>query len=358
MPELLSQVIAYLQDQIAPQAAVLDRDPQMLRQALKGLGDRNLLALRIDSKWGGYGLDELTFRQFQERVSRYSGALAFLQTQHQSAAAMLAASQNQALQQQYLSEMASGQLRIGVGFSQLRRRGHPVLAATPCEGGYRLCGEVPWITGYGCFQQFIVGATLPSGEAVFGLMPLMTQSQPGGGSLKLSEPLRLAAMESTQTVTASVQNWLLPQSQVLTIHPAGWIHEKDRRNVLQHSFFALGCAQAGLDIVAAAQVDLPDFVGEVLRSQSQTLDTCRAAIYQAHLEPDAPVDHRLSLRAEAITLAVRCAQMAVTVSRGAANYSDHPAQRVYREALAFTVFGQTTAVMEATLKRLLSIEHS
>jgi len=63
---------------------------------------------------------------------------------------------------------------------------------------------------------------------------------------------------------------------------------------------------------------------------------------------------RLQLRAWAIDLAVRCAHAAVTVSSGAANYSDHPAQRVYREAMVYTVFGQTTPVMEATLARLIS----
>lgn len=352
MSVLFDSIQTYLQAKIAPRAEALDRDPQLLRQVFMSFGDRNLLALKVPPRWGGHGLDELSFRQFQELVTRYSGALAFLQTQHQSAAAMLAASPNESLRQ-HLPKMASGKMLIGVGFSQLRRRGRPVMKATPCKGGYQLHGEVPWITGFGCFQQFIVGATLPSGEAIFGLMPFQSQTQPEGGSLQLSEPLQLAAMESTQTVKAIVQDWILPQSQVIALRPAGWIHEKDRRNVSQHSFFALGCAQAGLDIVAVAQANLPDFVGEALRSQSQTLEACRSAIYQAQRNSESSFEERLSLRADAIALAVRCAQMAVTVSRGAANYSSHPAQRVYREALAFTVFGQTTAVMEATLKRLV-----
>lgn len=50
---------------------------------------------------------------------------------------------------------------------------------------------------------------------------------------------------------------------------------------------------------------------------------------------------------------LRCANAAITVSSGAANYQDHPAQRVYREALVFAVSGQTTAVMEATLAELI-----
>ncbi|WP_041237645.1 hypothetical protein [Gloeothece citriformis] len=68
---------------------------------------------------------------------------------------------------------------------------------------------------------------------------------------------------------------------------------------------------------------------------------------------DAYDEERLPLRAWAINLAGRCARAAVAVSSGAANGLDHPAGRVYREALLFTVTGQTTAVMEATLEQLL-----
>jgi hypothetical protein len=64
-------------------------------------------------------------------------------------------------------------------------------------------------------------------------------------------------------------------------------------------------------------------------------------------------EERLQLRSWAINLAQRCASAAVTVSSGAANYRYHAAQRVYREALVFTVSGQTTAVMEATLAQLV-----
>jgi hypothetical protein len=149
-----------------------------------------------------------------------------------------------------------------------------------------------------------------------------------------------------------LNQWLLPHDQLVSLQPSGWIHHSDRQNVLHLSFFNLGCARAGLDILAAAQNSLP-FVGQALELLDQELTACRVAIYQAHSNPQEPTIDRLKLRAWAIDLAVRCAHASVVVSSGAANYSDHPAQRVYREALAFTVFGQTTAAMEATLAQLV-----
>lgn len=346
---LLDEAEAYLQKVVAPNAARLDADPQALRQAFQGLGERQLLALRVPSEWQGAGVNELTFRAFQELTARYSGALAFLQTQHQSAAARLAQSSNESLKQHYLPSMSTGQKRIGLGFSQLRRSGKAAVKAMPATGGYCISGDVPWITGWGCFEQFIIGAELPDGRALFGLMPLQSMAQMEGGCISLSQPLQLTAMASTNTVTAKLTNWFLADDQIIDIKPAGWIHQSDHSNVLHHGFFALGCAQAGLDILATAPAQ--SFITAALTALTQELDSCRSAMYQAQAIGDTG-RHQLDLRAWSIDLAVRCAHAAVVVSRGSANYSNHPAQRVYREALAFTIFGQTTAVMEATLKRL------
>ncbi|PLZ82331.1 hypothetical protein CBP16_07405, partial [Fischerella thermalis WC217] len=100
------------------------------------------LALRVPQNWGGKEISEETFSDFQELVARYSGALAFLQTQHQSAAAMLVASSNSVLKQEYLPRIGKGELLIGVGFSQLRRGGEPLTIAKLVPGGYQLDGIV------------------------------------------------------------------------------------------------------------------------------------------------------------------------------------------------------------------------
>ncbi|MBW4577000.1 MAG: acyl-CoA/acyl-ACP dehydrogenase [Aphanothece sp. CMT-3BRIN-NPC111] len=345
---------SYLREFVAPKAVAIDSNPDALKDALKGLGDRSLLALRVPEAWGGSGVSEETFFSFQEMVARYSGALAFLQTQHQSAAGMLVQSHNDTLKRQYLPYMSSGQVLVGVGFSQLRRQGTPPVKAVPVEGGYQLEGEVPWVTGWGFFQAFIVGAALPDGGGVFGIVPFEKTSQEAGGAIAFSSPMPLAAMASTNTVTAYLKSWFLPQECVLFVKPAGWIQENDKKNVLHHGFFALGCARAGLDILEAASKTKPlPFITEAFKSLNQELTTCRAVIIQDKQQHTKTFTEKLQLRAWAIDLAVRCAHAGVTVSSGAANYSYHAAQRVYREALVFTVSGQTIAVMEATLARLI-----
>ena len=352
--ELLNLAESYLRESVALKASEIDTHPEALQEALQGLGDRCLLALRVPPAWGGGGVNEATYRRFQMLVPRYSGALAFLQTQHQSATGFLTNSSNEVLKSKYLPYMGKGQVLIGVGFSQLRRQGEPLVKAIPVTGGYQIEGTVPWVTGFGFFQEFIVAATLPDGRAVYGVVPFVETVQETGGTITFSEPLELGAIASTNTVTATLTHWFLSEESVVLLQPAGAIHENDQRNVLHHSFFALGCAKAGLDLVAIAyQTKQLPFIQRAFDALNHELTRCESAIMQA-LSPDPQTwEVQLQLRAWAINLAQRCASAAVTVSSGAANYRYHAAQRVYREALVFTVSGQTIAVMEATLRRLV-----
>ncbi|MBO9998869.1 MAG: acyl-CoA/acyl-ACP dehydrogenase [Cyanobacteria bacterium SID2] len=343
---LIDVAESYLRETVVPQANEIDRNPEALRRVLHGLGDRSLLALRSDHP--------AQFRRFQEIISRYSGALAFLQTQHQSAAALFSKSPNNDLRNEYLPHMATGDRLVGVGFSQLRRRGTPPMRAKPIAGGYQLDGFVPWVTGWNFFEEFAIGAMLSDGRSVFGIMPLVNSQQDRGGSIEFSSPMAMSALTSTNTVTAEVRNWHLSEDRVLFVKPPHWMETNSQTNVLHHSFFALGCARAGLDIVErTAQTKSLPCIRSAWTKLDRELTECRDRIFDAELESIKSYDDRLKLRAWAIDLAGRCTYAAVSVSSGAANASTHPAQRVYREALVYAVTGQTSDVMAATLDRLV-----
>jgi len=352
--EVLESALKLLREEIAPKANEIDMHPEALRSALHSLCTHELMALRRPAKYGGPGFSEESFRAFQEAVARYSGSLAFLQTQHQSAVSMISKSDNEELKDDYLPKMANGERLVGIGFSQLRRKGEPQMKATRVKGGYVLNGHVPWVTGWSFYPEFLIGATLPDGTAVFGVVPLV-HTDKDAGKITLSEPMRLAAMESPMTVTADLTNWHLPDKLVAFVKPSGWIQNNDLINIALQGHFALGCARAGLDIVEAAgrKKDLP-LVIKAYEKLSKELEECREATTKAQATADEETTaERLKLRAWAIDLAVRCAHAAVAASSGAANSINHPAQRVYREALVYTVSAQTVPIMEATLERIV-----
>ena len=351
---LLDIAKSYLVNRVAPIANDIDSNPDSLLTAIKGLGELGLLALKVPHRWGGEELAQNNFSDFQELIARYSGALAFLQTQHQSAGSMLVNSSNSHLQEKYLPHMGNGELLIGVGFSQLRRQGKPLTEAIFVPGGYQLDGFVPWVTGYGYFHYFIVAATLSDGRAVFGVVPFQETQQQGGGSITFSDPTSLAAMTSTNTVSANLNSWFLPSENVVAVKAPGWINHNDRIKVFNSTPLVTGCAFAGLDLMESTLQKKPfPFIKSAFESLNQELRECRKQIREVNeRSADVELSVKLKLRAWSIDLATRIAHACVTVSSGAANYSNHNAQRIYREALVFTVTGQTSAVMEATLARL------
>ena len=343
----------YLEQNIISQAAAIDRDPVQLKQALQDLGKLKILALKVPQSLGGSGLSAQDYAHFQILVARYSGALLFLQTQHQSAASKLASCNNKILQKQFLPYMKTGEKLVGVGFSHLRRSGQPMVKAVEVDQGYIISGEVPWITGFDFFDNFIIGASLPDGQEVYAMLPFKNQIQSSGGSIKFSAPLELIAMTATNTVTAKLDNWLLSKDLVLNVKPKDSIHYSSRKNIMNHGFFALGSAYAALDILQQVyQKKQLEFIQQSWQSLKQEVTACNKAMFDVLDSRETAYESKLKLRSQAIHLAQRCSQAAVIVSSGAANYLNNSAGRVYREALLFSVSGQTTDVMEMTLEQL------
>lgn len=344
------KILAYLRENVAPKAAEIDLDPDVLREALNGLCALDAMALKRPLQFGGPAVSEIEFRVFQEEVARASGSLAFLQTQHQSAVSMIAKGSNLTLKSEWLPKMSNGEALVGIGFSQLRRAGPPILTADECSGGFILNGAVPWITGATFFHDFLIGAALPDGRSVFGIVPFGSDPQ-----IRLSEPMKLAAMESARTVSAIVDRFLLKEKFVVDIKPKDWIHVNDSLNITLQGFFALGCARAALDVLQReAERRKLTFIENAWKILDEELHSLRQAMIDAgSVGEDVTTPLKLQLRAHAIELCTRCAHAAIAASGGAANSIDHPAQRIYREALVYTVSAQTAQIMEATLQRLL-----
>jgi alkylation response protein AidB-like acyl-CoA dehydrogenase len=344
---VLQSAESFFFKEVRPSANRIDQELEALVAALDRMAELGLLGLRVPAKHGGHGVEDKSFRRFQEASARASGALAFLQTQHQSACGFIASSPNVEAQQRFLPSMASGDVRMGIAFSQLRRPGPPMMTATKVDGGYVFDGVAPWITGWGIFGWCVFAGTLPSGESAWGVGELTPSP-----SLKPSSVMRLAALEVAQTISANLESYFVPDEAIIHIRPPDWIHSNDSLNLALQSPFALGCAQAGIDIVLEAHKTKP--LGGIIDAASALqaeLDECRTEAYAA-MDDKGNLERSLRARAWAIELAGRCSHAAVVASSGKGNSMSSDAQRVYREALVFSVSAQTPAILEATLARL------
>ncbi|MEM9543469.1 MAG: hypothetical protein AAGA60_28745 [Cyanobacteria bacterium P01_E01_bin.42] len=174
------------------------------------------------------------------------------------------------------------------------------------------------------------------------------------GKLHFSAPMSLASMSATNTVSAECDRYFIPAEKTISIRPKDWMQKKDRQSILNATCFLLGCARSGLNLVENASKTQPEIADSFL-VLNEALNDCRQNILAALERDDLSAEQQVELRARAIALTHQCSLAAVAVSRGAANQKYHPAQRIYREALVFTVTGQTNAVMSATLKQISSL---
>lgn len=343
---------AYLQSAVQPIANKLDTDSTALFESFRALGDQGWLAPKLPIEMGGLGLSSAEYQQFQSQLARYSGGLAFLQTQHQSAASLLLSNENEGLKQTYLPGMAAGNHQLGVGFSQLRRRPAP-MTATAVDDGYRLTGTFPWVTGAGLFTDFVGAAVLPEGTAVFGIVPLTSQTVDEDCWLAVGESMPLAGMAATRTVEVQLKNWFLASEQVLGMRPVGWLEARDRANPLSPLGLIFGCTQAGIDAlkVSLKRRGIEHAIAQQLALKLAWLkmDLPRVAALSGEAYPQ-----KIALRGRAISLMNTCAQAAMIAASGAANLASHPTQRIYKESLVFSVSGQTTDGAVASLNSLLS----
>ena len=346
---MLEIALNFLTEEVKPVAHALDAKPAEMKRIFGRMAELKLLSLRRSVEYGGPNISERDFRFFQEEIARASGALAFLQTQHQSAVNMLGKHASAELRAKYLPLMDS-QLCVGVGFSQLRRSGPPICRATKVVGGYQISGQVPWITGFGYFDEYILGASLDDGCAVFGLVPLVDCE----GQV-LSQPMELTAMQAACTVTAELKNYFLTDEKVAFVKPPDWMRANDAFNVTLQGHFAIGCAKAGVDIVRTnAEKKGSEFLANSAERLWTEIESCRHQLVETQQDfKEETTQKRLELRAWAIELMMRCAHAGVVSSSGAANYAEHPAGRVLREAIVFSVSAQTGAIMECTLNRLV-----
>lgn len=337
----------FLTDWVRPRAGAIDRDLDALKGALAEFGRRGFLGLRIPREFDGLEIDPISFRRFQEASARASGALAFLESQHQSACGLIVRGPNMGLKARVLPQLARGDMSAAIAFSHLRKSGDPALRATPIAGGYRLDGRLPWVTGWGLFTHCVTAATLPDARVLFAWHPLAASA-----SLVPSKPLDLAAMAVTQTVAIEVHGLVIPEADVVDVHAATWIQENDKIAVALQSPLALGCAGAAVDVLRAEAASKSN---PAMTAAAEKLDAELAIVREeAYKAMEENVDFERSLRARsaAIELAGRAAHAAVLAAAGAGNLTSHPAQRVYREALAFSVLALSPPIQAAALARL------
>ena len=255
----------------------------------------------------------------------------FVWIQHHGAVRAIAAAPP-VLRDTWLARLCSGAVRAGVAFSGLRRPGPPILTAEPDGDGWRFTGLAPWVTGWGRVDVVRAAARRENGDIVWALIDA------AAGETLQAEPLRLAAVNASATVTLTFEHHWIPPDRVISIQDFDEWQVADRAGLRVNGSLALGVARRCASLLAS------DALESELQERRLALD---------HASPETMPEER----ARASELALRAATTLVVSGGGRSIAMDHQAQRLAREAIFLLVFGQTAAIKAAQLHRLYDSTH-
>ncbi len=350
---LLDGVRDLAEGPIARSANAADQADQPPAANIALLAEGGLLGMTVPTEYGGLGAPAEVVRAYQEMLSAACGLTTFVQGQHLSACSLILGSENDDLKREMLPQMASGSLMSGVAFSHLRRQGAPAVRAEPLAcGDFLVTGVAPWFTGWPITQHVVLGATLPDGRLLYAAIPVVESA-----TLHVSEPMKLAAMNASGTVTLHFSEHRIAAGAVMKTISQDQMADNDANAVLNVTPQPLGLItacirllqQLGSDRGSADVCDLADCLLAEQQAVRSAVDRWRGR----STEPEY-IEKALAVRAACLELAVRSAHGVVAASGGLANSREHSAQRLFREAMFYNLTAQTRAVQSATLQRLVA----
>jgi butyryl-CoA dehydrogenase len=338
-------------EELAARAEQADRDPAWPADSLRLAQELGAMKWSIPPDFGGAGLDRIGQLERTEELASACLTTAFLLSQREAAVRWLL-SANSRLQRRFLPACANGDIFVTVGLSQLTTSGQhrpPSLrahtigqAAEPT--GYRLDGDVPWVTGADHAAGVVIGAVLEDGRQV---LLLLTPEDAGVGA---EPPLSLSALAGSRTarilcagVELSADRGIAGPGTQLVRTGGG----------LDTSCLALGLARAAIGFLARESIKRP----YIQPAMERLAGAWREARRQLHARAagNPPAEAVLELRVECTRLVLRATQAALAVAKGTGFVTPHPAQRWVRQAQFFLVWSCPQSVASALLADLTAI---
>ena len=347
------------EESFRPQAARADADGDLngpVTDNLHLLADRGFLGLGIPREYGGLGADLTSQHEYTEILASACGVTAFTQQQLRTGLKHIAASENERLKRRLLPPLAAGQRFCGVALSQIRRRGTPVLCAETVAGGFRVNGVIPWITAWSLLDSFVLGSVLDDGDRhLFAHVDCEGQART---SLTAGEPLPLAVMRASGTVSVAVRDLFVPAENALAVRPREEFLQMDDHEITTHTALPLGCARGcERSLREMAQEQGRDDLEEVANLLMFEINHCRreALVWGCDcIDHPEYKKHAIRARANAIVLVLRAAHAVVTAGGGKSQIVTAAPQRLLREAQFYTNAVQTADVQTAVLNQLFS----
>jgi alkylation response protein AidB-like acyl-CoA dehydrogenase len=304
----------------------------------RALAESGLYGIAAPAELGGPGLEFADVVEILEIVASGCLATAFTWVQHHGVLAALSVSPNTELRDGLVPELMAGRTRGGVAFAGAVPV-PPRMRAERVDGGWRLSGHAPFVSGWGIIDVLQVSAgDVDSGDIVAGVIP--AEQAPGITGVTRQS---LFVADATKTVSLDVDGLVIADEAIVSrVTRAKFMANQNFGSRLN------GTLPLGVVLRCAALLDAGDRM-DAAQALRDDADGIRRRL-DAGLGDSAAL---LDARAEGAELAVRAAATLVANDGGSALLTSSPAQLLARDAM-FTLVAASRPELKRSLVQRFS----
>jgi alkylation response protein AidB-like acyl-CoA dehydrogenase len=335
---LLERVRSLADELLFTEAIEVDRRGVVPETHWKRLADEGLYGLATPPELGGPGLALPEIVEVLEIMAGGCLATTFTWIQHHGVVMSLVGTSNTGLRDELLTTMASGEVRGGVAFAGVIPD-PPRMRAMRVEGGWRLTGDGPFVSGWDIIDVLQISAgDVETGDVIGGVVE--AREQPGITSV---ERLPLVAADATNTVSLRVDDLFVPDDRVASRVPRPEFLANQIFGARLNGALPLGLVRRCVRLLQSAGQD------EVAARFDAECCAVRDRLDAGLADPT----QMLSARAAGSQLALRAAAALVTAHGGPSLIRTGHPQRLAREAL-FTLVAASRKELKTMLIESLS----
>jgi butyryl-CoA dehydrogenase len=363
-------VRAYVQDNIAPQAAAWDRDHHFPAAELRGLAALGCYGVAVPSEWDGAGMDYLALAVILEEVAAGCGATStIVSVNNCPVCSILLAWGNDAQKAQWLKPLARGDMlgafcltepHVGSQADGLRT------VAAKDGDGYVLNGVKQFVTSGKNANVAIVMAVTDKAAGKKGISAfIVPTATPGYSVARLEDKLGQHASDTAQVLFENCRvpaaNLIGDEGQGLKIALSGL--EGGRIGIASQ---AVGMARAAFEAALAYAKERVAFGKPIFEHQAlqfrladmaMQIEAARQLIHHAASLKDAGVPclkEAAMAKLFASEMAEQVCSAAIQIHGGYGYVNDFPVERIYRDVRVCQIYEGTSDVQRILIGRALA----
>ncbi|MVN87185.1 acyl-CoA dehydrogenase [Deinococcus sp. HMF7620] len=363
---IVQHVREYARAELAPKAAAYDRSGEYPREQLRGLADLGLLGATVPERWGGAGLDSVTYALCLEEIAAADASVAVIvSVQNGLPEQMILRYGTDEQRGQYLKPLAEGR-HIGAFCLTESGAGSDAasltLQARQGGDGWVLNGTKAWITSGGQADTYLVMART-GGAGARGVSCFIVEN--GTPGLSFGKPEEKMGLHAAHTTTVTFEDVQVPQANMVGEEGQGLIIALASLDAgrIGIAMQAIGIARAALDHAARYASEREQF-GKKLREfegvsfkiarMAARIESARLVALKAAWLKDAgqPYGKEASMaKLLASEAAVDVTRDAIQIFGGNGYSREYPVERLYRDAKVTEIYEGTSEIQQLVISR-------